>query len=241
MRPIPIKTRKFLPPRDDIYDLLKTSLPKLREGDVLFVTSKIVAIHQGRCVKIEPGVDKDKLIIREAEKYLSRARVPKGYAVLTLKGHTLIPSAGIDESNSNGYYILWPKKPHEAAREICQFLKRKFKLKKLAVVITDSHTFPLRYGVMGISIGFFGLRPLLDLRGQTDIFGRKLKITRVNVVDALAAFAVLLMGEAAEQTPMLVLRGVGLVKFTNRDSYSGLNIPARTDLYYPLLKVFKHK
>ncbi|TSA44674.1 putative folate metabolism gamma-glutamate ligase [bacterium] len=239
MKFIPVKTRAFLPPKDDIYQLFGHYLPRLREGDILFITSKILAIHQGRCVKIRPGVRKDDLIIKEAEKFIPRDKIPKGYVVLTIKGYTLIPSAGIDESNGNGYYILWPKNISKAARTICNFLKKKFKLKKLAVVITDSHTTPLRYGVTGISLGFFGILPLVDYRETPDIFGRKLKITRTNIIDPLAAMAVLLMGEGKERTPMLVLRGTNFIKFTNKDTFKMLIIPKNLDIYAPLLKVFQ--
>src|SRR3989344_9536240 len=82
---ITVKTRVFQPPKDDFYDLLDSSLPRLREGDVLIITSKVLAIHQGRCLKIDPGVDKDKLIKLEADAFIPRKRVPKEYAILTLK------------------------------------------------------------------------------------------------------------------------------------------------------------
>jgi len=118
MKFIPVTTRAFLPPRDDIYNLLDQFLPKLTEGDVVVITSKVLAIHQGRCVKIEPSVKKDRLIEREADAYISRRRVPRQAAILTLKGHTLIPSSGIDESNGNGYYVLWPRKVNALLKEI---------------------------------------------------------------------------------------------------------------------------
>ena len=169
---IPIKTRAFLPPKDNIYELLDTFLAELSEGDILLVTSKILAIHQGRCVKITDTLDKDALIMQEAEKHIPRARVPQEHVILTIKQNTLIPSAGIDESNANGFYVLWPVNSNEAAREIWEYARKKWRIAKLAVIITDSHTIPLRYGVLGISIGFFGLRPLKDYRGTLDIFGR---------------------------------------------------------------------
>ncbi len=241
MKFLPIKTRAMLPPKDDLYDLLDHDLPRLKENDILFITSKIVAIHQGRCVKIEPGVNKDDLIKKEAEKYIPRVKIPKNFVILTLKNHTLIPSSGIDKSNGNGYYILWPKHINSEAQTICKYLKKKHNIKKLGVVITDSHTIPLRYGVLGISIGFFGLKPLIDYRGHLDIFGEKLWITRANIVDSFAATAVLLMGESAEQTPLLILRNAPLVKFTNQPSQHQLVIPQNQDIYRPLLKAFRSR
>lgn len=238
---LPVKTRALRPPKDDLYSVLDKYLPRLLEGDILVITSKVVALHQGRAVKITPGLDKDKLIMKEAEKFISRRRVPGHYAIITLKGYTLIPSAGIDASNADGHLIFWPKKPVAAAREIWQYLRKKNRIKNLGVIITDSHATPLRRGVGGVSIGFFGFHPVNDLRGTRDIFGRKLKITTVNIADGLAAAAVLLMGEAAERTPLLLVRGVKFVRFTNRDTYRELVIPPKEDLYAPLLKVFRKK
>ena len=241
MKFIPIKTRRMMPPRDDLYDLLGTALPILREGDIIVITSKVLAIHQGRCVKMESRAEKDKLILREAERFIPRREVPNGNLFLTIKGSTLIPSSGIDESNGNGYLILWPKNPSRSAKEICRWLKRKFRLRHLAVIITDSHTIPLRYGVVGISIGFFGLEPFLDYRGKPDIFGRKLKYTRTNIVDALAAMAVLLMGEGREQVPIVILRRIQCIQFTNRPTHHALTISPEKDLYSPLLKEFRKR
>ena len=90
-------------------------------------------------------------------------------SIITIKGHTLIANAGIDESNANGYYILWPKRPSALAKEIRAYLKKKYKIKNLAVVVTDSHIIPLRHGTTGISIGFYGMEPLYDYRGMPDI------------------------------------------------------------------------
>ncbi len=238
MRFIPVKTRAILPPRDNIYPILDRYLPKLKERDVVVITSKVLGIHQGRTVKIGGGKTRDDLVKTEAEAYILR-HLNKFRFCLSIKEHTLIASAGIDESNGNGYYILWPKNPAKLALEICNYLKKKFRLKELAVVITDSHTIPMRYGVMGISIGFFGLVPLKDYRGHKDIFGRKLKVTRANVIDSVASLAVLIMGESNERTPILVVRDMPNLQFTNKPTYKELVIPYAEDIYAPLLKVFR--
>lgn len=235
---IPIKTKAILPPKESIYDILGNFLPALSEGDVLLITSKILAIHQGRCVKINPEIDKEDLIKKEAERYVI-SHSPSGDWTLTIKNYTLIPSAGIDESNGNGYYILWPKNVPKLAKEICQYLKKKFSLKNLAVIVTDSHTIPLRYGVIGISIGFYGLEPLYSYEGKPDIFGRKLKHTKTNIVDTLSAMGVLLMGEGKEQTPILIIRDAKFVQFTEKNTYKKLVIPPEDDIYKPLLEVMK--
>lgn len=236
MRFLPIKTRKLLPPRDDIFSVLET-LPRLRERDILFITSKVLAIHQGRSVKAG-SVDKDKLIKREAER-IARSKHSYGNFLLTIKDATLIPSAGIDESNGKGYYILWPRNTQKLLKEIRAYLRKTYRVKKLGVVATDSHTTPLRAGVIGISIGFVGIEPLRDYRGRRDLFGKSLEYTQANVVDSLAAMAVLLMGESSERTPILIARGVPGVRFTDRDMRKGFIISPKKDLYAPLLKVFR--
>lgn len=242
MRFLPIKTKKFLPPRDDIYAELDR-LPKLREGDVLLITSKILAIHQGRCVKINPADEKQKqnLINREADLKIAPYKFRDYRVTLTIKDSTLIPSAGIDESNGNGWYILWPKNTNKLLKEIGEYLKKKHHIRKLALISTDSHTTPLRRGVTGVATGFYGLEPVTDLRGNKDIFGRKLKMTRVNIVDAVSAMSVMLMGEGNERTPIMILRGAKFIKFTNKNTYKKLIIKPEEDLYYPLLKIFKKK
>ncbi|MFA5318722.1 MAG: coenzyme F420-0:L-glutamate ligase [Patescibacteria group bacterium] len=241
MQFIPVKTRPIMPPQDNIYPILDKYLPRLKEGDILLVTSKILGIHQGRCVKIkeETRKEKDRLIIKEADYYISRREVPNEYAFLTIKDNTLISSAGIDKSNSKGYYVFWPKNTNKLLREIWRHLKKGHKIKKLGVIAVDSHSLPLRFGTLGISIGFFGIKPVKDYRGRLDIFGRPLHVTRANVVDALAAIGVSLMGESNEQTPLLIARSADFIEFTDKDSYRQLIIPRQKDMFYPLLKKFK--
>lgn len=256
MQFIPIKTRKFLPPKDAILAEMDKRLSKLKEGDVLLIASKILAIHQGRCVKIKSAdklaprsvagsaryTQKHRLVDKEADYRLPAYMIGDSEINLTIKDYTLIPSAGIDESNGNGYYILWPKNVNLLLKQIVKRYQKKFHIKNLAAIAVDSHTTPLRWGTQGISIGFWGLNPLYDYRGKKDIFNRKLKYTQRNLVDTLADLGALIMGEGGEQTPAVVLRGAKFVKFTNKNLYHKLVIPPKKDLYAPILKAFlKHK
>jgi len=239
-----IRTRAFLPPKDDLFSLIKKSFMglNLKEKSIIVITSKIVAIGQGRCVKMEKGVDKDDLIKKEADLYIDRKEVPEGYVMLTIKNGILIPTAGIDESNAKGYYILWPKKPFKAAEEIYDFIKKEYKLKNFGVLITDSHCTPLRNGIIGIGLAFCGFYPLKDYRGEADIFGRKMKMSQSNIVDSLASAAVLEMGEGAEQTPMAVIEGVDFIKFGKFKNLEKLmKIDIDRDIYSPLIKSTKWK
>ncbi|EKD33028.1 MAG: hypothetical protein ACD_76C00102G0008, partial [uncultured bacterium] len=212
MHLIPIKTRAMIPPKDDLFSVMRGYLPKLKNGDVLVIASKVLAIHQGRCVKIEDQ-NKDRLIRREADAYIPGLKILGKRTTITIKENTLISSAGIDESNAMGHYILWPEKIQKSAKEIWKWLCKQYKLKQVGVIIADSHTIPLRAGTLGISIGSFGFEPVFDYRGKPDIFGRILKITRANIADALAVSAVHEMGEGLEKIPFVIVRGANNLHF----------------------------
>jgi putative folate metabolism gamma-glutamate ligase len=236
----PIKTRILQPPKDDLLAVIKFSLKKLPEKSILAITSKVVAIWQGQCIPRQKILSKDQLIIAESDKYLDRTHVPQNAVMHTIKNNLFIPSAGIDESNANNYYILWPKNLEKTAYEIWKFLKRTYKTKNFGIIITDSHTIPLRRGVTGISLGYFGFEPLKNYVGTRDLFGRKLKITQANYVDSLATAAVLIMGEGTESTPLSLITNLPFIKFINhpfktKNKNSTLEIEEKTDLYYPLL------
>jgi len=240
-----IKTRPFLPPQDDLLSLIKESLSplKLKEKSIFVITSKIVSIWQGRCINLKEVPDKDELIKKEAELYLERDRVPQGYVMLTIKNNLLIPTAGIDESNAKGHFILWPKEPYKAAKQIHDFIKANYHLKDFGVIISDSHCTPLRWGTMGITIGYYGFYPLKDYRGTEDIFGRTMKITQSDIADALSAAAVCTMGEGAEQTPIAIIEDVDFIEFKEFDplNLNPLEISKDDDIYAPLLNAIKWK
>ena len=225
---IPVKTKIISPPQDDIYPVFDKYLTRLKEKDIVFITSKIVAIHQGRTV-LKTEVIKDKLIKEEADILIGSNKSKEAF--LTIKNNTFIPQAGIDESNGGDYYILWPNDPSAQAKEICEYLKKKFKRKLLGVVITDSHLMPFRWGTSGISIGFYGIDPLRDYRGKKDIFGRKMQMTQVNIVDSISAIAVLHMGEGSKKAPIVIARGLDFVKFINKEKYKDFMIPKEEDVF----------
>ena len=240
MKVYPIKTRVFLPPKDDLLSFIKESFSSLtlKEKSIIVITSKIVAIWQGRCIKMNSVKSKDELIKKEADFYIDRDKVPKGYVILTIKNNILIPTSGIDESNANGYYILWPEKSMVAAKHIYQFIKKTYKLKKFGVIISDSHCTPLKNGVMGIAIGYHGFHPLRDYRGKKDIFKRTLKMSQTNIADSVAVAAVLVMGEGKEQTPIAIAEDLENIVFNSIDYTikDPLIMDKDNDIYAPLIK-----
>ena len=121
-------------------------------------------------------------------------------------------NAGIDHSNvcpgneDDAWVLLLPEDPDRSARRIREALRSHFGV-EVAVLIIDSHGRAWRLGAVGMAIGVAGMQPLTDLRGQRDLYGRSLRTTRIGTADEIAAAAALLMGEAAEGTPVVVLRG----------------------------------
>lgn len=241
---IPIKTDPITVGNISIGKLLDRYVADLQEGSILVVTSKIVSICEGNVRKIGT-VEKEELIHEQADLYLPRSSSHYNY-LLTIKNNILIPTAGIDESNGNGYYILWPKDPQKNANSIREHLVRKFGLKKFGVIITDSKTTPLRWGTTGVALAHSGFAALNDLIGAPDIFGVRMGATKVNVADGLAAAAVAVMGESNEQTPLAVISDIPFVKFQPRNptkkELADLKIDIEDDLYAPLLTSVKwHK
>lgn len=238
-----IKTCKITTKNKNLYAILDKYILALKERAVLVVTSKIVAIGEERIVKIG-DIEKDALVKREADYFLPPEENPY-HLYLTIKRNLLVPTAGVDESNGNGYYILWPKDPQKSANLIRQYLKKKFSLKRVGVIITDSKTTPQRWGVTGIAIAHSGFAALNDYRGKPDLFGRKFTATQVNVMDGLATAAVLAMGEGNEQTPLAIIEDIPFVRFQQRNptlkELRNLKIAIKDDLYAPLLRSVRWK
>lgn len=223
---------------DDIYKILDKYLPKLEENNVVIITSKILSITQGRIVKNDNKISKEKLVKKEAQFYLPEKYIKYGVH-LTITDNTLIASAGIDESNGNGYFILWPKSPMNDAVKIWAYLRNKFNLNNLGVIITDSHGMMLRRGLIGFGIAWCGFEPLKNYIGTPDIFGKMLNVSKTNIVDGLAASAVLIMGEGNEQTPLAVIKDIDTIEFNSnpptKKEIEDINIKIKDDIYSALL------
>lgn len=233
-----IKTEKVTLGSIGLFELLNKYVRELSEGSILAITSKVISLCEGRAVPVTNS-DKDELIKKEADLYLPKEE-NRYKLYLTIKDSILAVSAGIDESNAAGNYVFWPKDPQRTANEIREYLIKRFNLKKIGVIITDSKTTPLRWGVTGIPIAHSGFKALRDLIGTADLFGRKLKMTKIAVMDALAASAAAVMGEGAEQTPLSVITDVPFVEFQDRKptkkELDELKIAIEDDVYGSILK-----
>jgi F420-0:gamma-glutamyl ligase len=218
--------------KENLLHFIMSEVPKAlwQENSVIAITSKLVSLQEDRLQKRE-GTEKLALIKKESDVYLGEI----AYGChLAIKQGQLLATAGIDESNSEtGEYILYPQDPYKSAQELRAGIQQETGLKNIGVLITDSHSGPLRHGVLGSCVSFAGFKPIRNRVGDQDIFGRPLKMTKQNQADALASAAVLLMGEAAERCPLAMILGAP-IEFTDSADREDLEVPMAQDMYLPL-------
>jgi len=229
---------------DDIYKILDKYLPTLQENSVVAITSKIISITQGDVVKNDGSITKDDLVKKEADYYIeSDTETEYGKIFLTRKNGLIVFSAGIDESNTDDGFVLWPKNLQSATNKIWEYLRAKNKIQNLGIIVTDSGIIPVKTGVIGTSLSWCGFEAINDFIGKKDIFEKEIKFTQVSVIESLAASAVIVMGETSEQTPLAVLTDLPFVKFQDRiptnEEQEGVIFPIEKDMYGKLLTSVK--
>lgn len=236
MKICPYKTHPIRP-YDPLIELIDTYVPTQSERSILVITSKIISLTEGSVVKKDAVSSKLDLIRSTSDAYLDHES-PYGIQI-TIKNGILIPSSGIDESNGDGYYILYPKNIQKSASLIWQHIRKRDTLREFGIVISDSRTSPMRRGVSGVGLGWCGFKALYSYIGKPDCFNSPLKATLTNVLDSLAAAAVFCMGEGNEQTPFASIAEAPKIDFQDRpptsEEQSELVIPMAEDLYAPLL------
>jgi F420-0:gamma-glutamyl ligase len=226
----------------DLRAFVDKYITKPDEGSVVVFSSKVIGLIEGRAVAVD-GTEKDGLIISESDLYLDRS-YSQYNNMFTVKSGTLISASGIDESNADGHYALWPKDTMVSAGILRDILVSKFNLKNIGVIISDSTVMPLRRGSLGIMVGWSGFMAVADLRGKPDLFGRPLHITTSAVGSSLAAAGNIVMGEGAEQTPIAVITDIPFVQFYDRsnitaDEYQMAFVDIKEDLFAPFLSTVK--
>ena len=219
----------FVRPGDDLVELIASALRSNgvvpRAGDVLVIAQKIVSKAEGRIVDlatIEPSakaltlaaeVDKDPRLV---EVILSESvRVVRARRNVLIVEHRLgfiMANAGVDQSNvspadGSSRALLLPDNPDRSADTLRRGLAAATGI-DLPVVINDSFGRAWRQGTAGVAIGVAGLPALIDLRGRPDLFGRTLEASVVGFADEVAAAASLVMGQADEAAPVVLIRGL---------------------------------
>jgi dihydrofolate synthase / folylpolyglutamate synthase len=224
-----------------LEELIDRYVPSLSEGAIVAISSKVVALCEGRAVKVGTA-DVQALARAEAEYYLSPDAHSLGYS-LTVNRHILISKAGIDESNTGGNYVYWPQDPQASANFVRDFLTRKFGV-QLGVILTDSRVTPMRRGVIGVGLAHSGFAALRSYVGTPDIFGQyDLKYTYASIIDGLAVAAVVEMGEGDQRTPIAVITDAGFVDFQERNPTEAelelLAMPLEDDIFGDMLAGIK--
>ena len=221
----PISGIPLIQPGDDLAEIILRAIAKagmkLEDGDVLVVTSKIVSKAEGRlvnlaqvtpsphAVELAAQTEKDprlvELILRESAQVL---RIRPGVIIVEHRLGFVCANAGIDHSNvqSPDGVLLLPENPDDTAQSLRRSLEAASGV-RLGVLVIDSHGRAWRMGTVGATIGLSGLPGLVDLRGRPDLFDFRLQITQVGASDELAAAASLVMGQAAEGTPVVHVKG----------------------------------
>ncbi len=231
----PIKTRILVPPKDNLLKAIQEAVPQIPEHSILAITSKVVSIHEGRCVSKDKVPQEDTLVIQEAELYIPRGTLKGRNVIHTLAHNMVIPSVGIDTLHD--YHVLWPRNPQKSAHNLWKWIKKIYKLRNVGVLITDSHSIPLRRGTIGISLSYYGFQPLHEYQGERSLFGYDLGTGKVaNMADGLAAAATLAIGEGAEQTPIAIITNVPGITLSTRKNKTSFHVPLKDDIYWPLLK-----
>ena len=222
----PLQNIPLIRQDDNLADILVKSLQEtqieLHDNDIIVLAQKIVSKSEGRMVnlatvtpsqhaiELAQKADKDprvmELMLQESNEVL---RIRVGTIIVEHKLGFVCANAGIDHSNvieGEEHVLLLPEDPDRSARNIREKIKQTTG-KNIGVMIIDSHGRAWRNGTVGICIGLSGLPAVVDERGWKDLFGYTLKITVVGVADELAAAASLVMGQAAEGTPAVHVRG----------------------------------
>lgn len=178
----------------------------LQDHDVVVVTQKIISKAEGAMVEVDATdpLSHKPIVERESVRVLRR----RGDLVISETRHGFVcANAGIDLSNvERGWAALLPDDPDRSARRIRDAIKGRGGI-EIAVIVSDTFGRPWRRGVTDVAIGSSGIRPVLDLRGSHDAYGRELQVTEVAIVDELAGAAELVMGKSSG-IPVAVIRGV---------------------------------
>ena len=218
----------MIQPGDDlpeiIFERAQAAGVAWEDGDVIVVTSKIVSKAEGRSVRlseVEPSPEAVELAasVRKDPRFVEVV-LRESRGVMAMRPDLLVvenqlgiicANAGIDRSNieqtgEDVTLMLLPQDPDASARSIRERLEA-LTGKRLAVLIIDTLGRPFREGVMGMAIGVAGMDPLMDVRGQSDVFGYVMERTVINRADEIAAAASMLMGQTSARLPVVIVRG----------------------------------
>ncbi|MGB6628564.1 MAG: coenzyme F420-0:L-glutamate ligase [Nitrososphaeraceae archaeon] len=248
---IPLRLSADIRPNDELDALILRSLEQRQEqifdNDVLVVAHKIVSKAEGRVVNLEhikPSVEalkiaeedgKDprimELILDESKEMI---RHSNGVIIVETRHGFICANAGVDQSNvedSVNHAVLLPVDADASANKIRESLREKTAGKDFAVIITDTFGRPFREGQTNVAIGIAGIEPIKSYVGSADMYGKKLRVTEIAVVDEIASAAELVMGKL-ERVPVVIIRGYKYQKPEKEsNTVSKLIRPKEKDLF----------
>lgn len=224
---------------DNLEEIIKNALPKIKERSVIVIASKAFSTCEGRFVKKTGDPNQKTELIKAEADFYTQPHSSKYNLMMTVKHNMLFVNAGIDESNADNQFLLWPSDPQKSVNEVWQFLRQHYGLKEVGVTMSDSASFMLNWGVVGRAIAYCGFNPLKSYIGKPDLFGRTMAMEQTNVMHSLTDAAVLEMGEGAEQQPIAVVSDISQIEFLDHEptpeELARLNINLEDDAFAPIL------
>ena len=238
----------LIKPGDNLASIILKSILKnkliINDNDIIVIAQKVVSKAENRYEDLEKIKISDdainlasklnrnpgfiQAVIKESNKILS---TKKNVIIVEHKLGFINVNAGIDLSNvpSKKLALLLPEDPRKSAKDIQNYLSEKLN-KKISIIITDSITRPYRSGVINIALASYNIQSLEDLKGQKDIYGKKLKGTEVAIADQIASAAGLLMGQGDEKQPIIVVKGLNKNTYQTNNAFN-LIVKENEDLY----------
>ena len=244
-----LKDFPLIEPNDNLAEIIFNSIKNnnisVDNYDVLVIAQKVISKSENRYVDLDTvkvskeaqdlalKLNKDKglvqLIMNESKKILSTEK--NVIIVEHLLGFINI-NAGIDQSNipqDKNLALLLPEDPSKSAKEL-QIKLSEMLDKNISIIVSDSMTRPYRSGVINFALASHNIQSLLDLKGEKDLYGNKLKGTEVAVADELASAAGLLMGQSDEKKPAILIKGFNKSSYEVNNSFD-LIVNENDDLY----------
>lgn len=218
----PVEKIPLIKPGDDIAHLL-CERTQLKEHDIVVISSTIVSKSEGRIVSLNnvKPTERAKIIAKRnniepgfAQAVLDHSTeilIESPFLLVRINNGSICVNAGIDHSNVEGSnnIVLLPEDADKSALELKNKIFQ-YSGKTVSVIITDTNGRAFRNGQTGAALGCAGIKPLRDWRGTKDLFGRVLEVKNEAVIDEIAGFANVLMGEGDGGTPIVILSGMGL-------------------------------
>ena len=246
---IALKDFPLIEPNDDLASIINKSINNngidIESGDVVVVAQKIISKCENRYVElknIQPSkeatdlaktLNRDpafiQIIQNESKKIIS---TDKNVIIVEHKLGFININAGIDRSNilqNDDVVLLLPENPSKSAKDIQSAISANFQ-RDIALIVTDSMTRPFRSGVSNFALASANIPSLIDLKGDSDIYGNILQSTEIAIADELAAAAGLLMGQGSEKQPVVIIRGFDKKNYSTNDAFD-LVVDEDEDLY----------